>query len=54
MTLVLKISRLAKQFRLHLQGGACIPVFDDLALELATGEALAVTGPSGMGKSSLL
>jgi len=54
MSLVLKISRLAKQFRLHLQGGVRIPVFDDLALELQQGEALAVTGPSGKGKSSLL
>ncbi|WP_119274616.1 phosphonate C-P lyase system protein PhnL [Taklimakanibacter deserti] len=54
MSLVLKISHLAKQFRLHLQGGARIPVFDDLALELQAGEALAVTGPSGKGKSSLL
>ncbi|QIG47782.1 phosphonate C-P lyase system protein PhnL [Nordella sp. HKS 07] len=54
MRAVLKIKNLAKQFRLHLQGGARIPVFDDLNLELAEGEALAVTGPSGKGKSSLL
>jgi alpha-D-ribose 1-methylphosphonate 5-triphosphate synthase subunit PhnL len=54
MSFVLKISHLAKQFRLHLQGGVRIPVFDDLELELAAGEALAVTGPSGKGKSSLL
>ena len=54
MSVVLKIKNLAKQFRLHLQGGVRIPVFDDLALELAAGEALAVTGPSGKGKSSLL
>jgi alpha-D-ribose 1-methylphosphonate 5-triphosphate synthase subunit PhnL len=54
MSLVLKISHLAKQFRLHLQGGTRIPVFDNLALELRAGEALAVTGPSGKGKSSLL
>src|SRR5262245_24948080 len=54
MPLVLKISHLAKQFRLHLQGGARIPVFDDLTLRLAAGEALAITGASGKGKSSLL
>lgn len=54
MRSILKIRNLAKQFRLHLQGGVRIPVFDDLHLELAEGEALAVTGPSGKGKSSLL
>src|SRR5262245_57656492 len=54
MSLVLRISRLAKEFRLHLQGGTRIPVFDDLALELDAGDALAIIGPSGMGKSSLL
>lgn len=54
MNVVLKIKDLAKQFRLHLQGGTRISVFDHLALELSSGEALAVTGPSGKGKSSLL
>jgi alpha-D-ribose 1-methylphosphonate 5-triphosphate synthase subunit PhnL len=51
---VLRINGLAKRFRLHLQGQIEIPVFSGFNLSLVKGEVLAVTGPSGMGKSSLL
>jgi heme exporter protein A len=44
--------------RLSASGLACIrgfrAVFENLSFELSSGQALAVTGPNGVGKSSLL
>ena len=54
MAAVLKIENLSKSFVLHQQAGARIPVFEGLDAALNAGEAVAVTGPSGRGKSSLL
>ena len=54
MAAMLKIEKLCKEFTLHQQGGVRIPVLDNVSLEVNKGEAVAVTGPSGRGKSSLL
>lgn len=51
---MLKVRQVAKNFVLHAQGGAYIPVFNDLSFSLDAGEVLALTGPSGSGKSSLM
>ncbi|MDR1589952.1 MAG: phosphonate C-P lyase system protein PhnL [Oscillospiraceae bacterium] len=51
---MLKIKELSKEFIMHIQGGVRITSFSGVSLEVGGGSLLAVTGPSGIGKSSLL
>jgi alpha-D-ribose 1-methylphosphonate 5-triphosphate synthase subunit PhnL len=52
--IVLHAQGLSKGFTLHLQGGVHIPVLSELDLELRSGECVALNGPSGAGKTTLM
>lgn len=49
-----EIRDLSKSFRLHHQGGIEIPVMKDAGFSVSRGECVALTGPSGVGKSTVL
>lgn len=51
---MLKVENLTKEFTMHIRGGVKIPSFRNVSFEVQEGSLLAVTGPSGIGKSSLL
>jgi alpha-D-ribose 1-methylphosphonate 5-triphosphate synthase subunit PhnL len=51
---MLKIKAMSKEFTMHARGGVRIPSFSGVSVEVGGGRLLAVTGPSGIGKSSLL
>lgn len=50
----LSVDALHKAFVLHGQGGMTLEVMRDLSLTLSPGECLVLSGPSGIGKSTLL
>ena len=53
-TRVLEVSGLAKRFTMHLRGSVSLSVLDDVTLAVDAGECVALVGPSGRGKSTLM
>lgn len=51
---MLRLEGVAKTFVMHLRGGARLPVVRDVAFSVRPGECVVLSGPSGMGKSSIL
>lgn len=51
---LLNVDRVGKSFTMHLQGGARLPVVQNVSFSVAAGECVVLGGPSGAGKSSLL
>jgi len=51
---LIRISGLSKNFTLHNQGGAVIPVMEGAELSVAPGECVGLIGASGAGKSTLM
>jgi alpha-D-ribose 1-methylphosphonate 5-triphosphate synthase subunit PhnL len=51
---VLQVKNLAKSFTMHIRGDVVIPSFAGVSFRTEAGTLLAITGPSGIGKSSLL
>ncbi|MEE4242802.1 MAG: phosphonate C-P lyase system protein PhnL [Desulfopila sp.] len=53
-TYKLKVDRLTKTFTLHNRGGIEVEGFTGIDFSLQCGQLLALSGPSGVGKSSIL
>ncbi|MEC9347389.1 MAG: phosphonate C-P lyase system protein PhnL [Pseudomonadota bacterium] len=54
MTAMLSFRDVGKSFVLHQQGGTVIPVLSGVTFDLMRGQCMALTGPSGTGKSTVL
>lgn len=51
---MLRTEALSKSFTLHLRGGLCLPVLGGVDLSVNAGECVVLSGPSGVGKSTLM
>lgn len=51
---MIELRNVSKSFTLHNQGGVMIEVFRDVSFAVSPGECVALTGASGVGKSTLM
>jgi alpha-D-ribose 1-methylphosphonate 5-triphosphate synthase subunit PhnL len=54
MPAMIEISHAEKTFTMHLQDGVRLPVLRGVNFEVQAGECVVLSGPSGVGKSSIL
>ena len=50
----LAVQGLSKSFTLHLRDGLQLPVLSQISFDVSAGECVALVGPSGQGKSTLM
>lgn len=51
---MLKVEGLSKEFKMHIRDGLVIEGFDDVSFTACAGKLMAITGASGIGKSTLI
>jgi len=54
MTAMIEIWGAEKSFTMHLQGGVRLPVVRGVSFDVKAGECVVLSGPSGVGKTSIL
>jgi alpha-D-ribose 1-methylphosphonate 5-triphosphate synthase subunit PhnL len=54
MSPVLEVADVSKSFTMHLRGGVVLPVVRNVSFSVTPGECVVLSGPSGIGKSSIL